>query len=275
MNNIILNNGVEMPWIGLGTYPMRGEECEYAVKSAAKNGYVLFDSSASYRNAEALGKSLKESFANREEYMLMTKLSNAQQRTKDVRKALTDSLRFLGMDYVDLYLLHWPNPGTYVECYQQMEELLQEGLIRAIGVSNFHEHHLEELFKYTSVVPAVNQVELHPLLDQHELVDFCRRKGIRMVSYSPFARMNERLIFHPVLVKIAQKYGVQVTQIIVRWNYQHGYVVIPKSANAVRQLENISVAGFSLTEEEMKKIDDCNADFRVRHNPDTCDFTKL
>lgn len=174
----------------------------------------------------------------------MTKLANYQQRTRDVRKALTDSLKFLGMDHVDLYLLHWPNPGTYVECYQQMEELQKEGLIRAIGVSNFHEHHLIELFKYTSVVPAVNQVEIHPLLNQRKLIDFCTGKGIQMISYSPFARMHERLILHPVLVKIAEKYHVKVTQVIIRWNYQHKYVAIPKSASPIRQLENISIDKF-------------------------------
>lgn len=275
MKDFILNNGMNIPWIGLGTYPMLNEECETAVKMAARNGYTLFDSSASYRNAVELGGALRKSFSKRSDYVLMTKLANSQQRTRNVRKALIDSLRFLGMDYVDLYLLHWPHPGTYVECYQQMEELLKEGLIRAIGVSNFHEHHLKELFQYTSVVPAVNQVELHPLLNQHNLVDFCKKNGILMVSYSPFARMHERLISNPILIHIAEKHDVRVTQVIIRWNYQHGYVVIPKSANNIRQLENISIYGFILSEEEMKQIDNCNEDFRVRYNPDTCDYTKL
>ena len=275
MNNIILNNGMEIPWIGLGTFPMRDLECENAIKTAARCGYSLFDSATSYRNAEAVGKALKQAFSKREDYVLMTKLANYQQRNGNVREALTESLRYLGLDYVDIYLLHWPNPGTYVECYQQMEELQKEGLIRAIGVSNFHEHHLEELFKYTSTMPAINQVELHPLLSQKPLAEFCERKGIKMVSYSPFARMDENLFSNEVLLRIAEKYHVKVTQIIVRWNYQHGYVVIPKSANISRQMENISVQDFELTKEDMQEIDGCNENYRVRHNPDTCDFKRL
>lgn len=275
MKNVVLNNGIEMPWIGLGTYPMRGEECQNAVESAAAAGYMLFDTSAIYRNAEAIGTAFKNSFLRREDYFLMTKISNRLQETRNVRAALTDTLHFLRLDYVDMYLLHWPNPGTYIECYQQMEELQKEGLTRAIGVSNFHEHHLEKLFQYSSIVPAVNQVELHPLLSQEKLANFCTQRGITMISYSPFARMHEKLMEHPVLLALAEKYGVKVTQIIVRWNYQHGYIVIPKSANPVRQRENIFVDTFELTETEMRDIDACNEDFRVRYNPDTCDFTKL
>ena len=275
MNDIILNNGESIPWIGLGTFPMKDEECATAVKYAVKNGYRLFDSAAAYRNAEVLGKALKENFSSRDDYKLMTKLSNRQQRTLDVRKALVDSLHFLGMDYVDFYLLHWPNPGTYVECYQQIEELVKEGLVKNIGVSNFHRHHLEELFKYMTIKPVVNQVELHPKLNQEELARYCYDNDIRMVSYSPFARMDPRLIEDVVLNDIANKYGVTVTQVIVRWNYQKGYVVIPKSANDERQRNNISVDTFELTEEDMERINGCNEDYRVRHNPDTCDFMRL
>lgn len=275
MNNIILNDGVTIPWIGFGTFPMREDECLNAVMSAARNGYRLFDSAAAYRNAEVLGQALKNSFQSRDEYIVMTKLSNRQQETRDVRKALTDSLRFLHMDYVDLYLLHWPNPGTYIECYQQMEELQKEGLIRSIGVCNFHQRHLQELFKHSTVRPAVNQVELHPLLSQKNLADFCSEYSIQMVSYSPFARMHEKLIKHEVLEELAAKYGITVTQLIVRWNYQHGYIAIPKSANVERQIENISVGNFVILDEDMERIDKCDENFRVRHNPDTCDFAKL
>lgn len=275
MNDNILYNGLTIPWIGLGTFPMMGDECKDAVKSAAKIGYRLFDSATSYRNAEVLGEALRECFEKREDYVLMTKLANYQQRTLDVRKALTDSLQYLGMEYVDLYLLHWPNPGTYVECYQQMEELQKEGLIRGIGVCNFHEHHLQELFRYTTVKPVLNQIELHPLLSQEKLAGFCQERNIQIVSYSPFARMHERLIKHKTLVEIAEKHNVKVTQVIVRWNYQHHYIVIPKSGSAERQLENISVEHFMLDEEDMRRIDSCNEDFRVRHNPDNCDFFQL
>lgn len=275
MEDFILYNGMGIPSIGLGTYPMKGEVCRNAVESAARVGYRLFDTAAAYGNEKDLGPALRKNFCSRTHYFVMTKLSNRQQDLRNVRKALTESLQSLRLDYIDIYLLHWPNPGTYLECYQQMEELQKEGLVRAIGVSNFHVHHLENLLKYATIKPALNQVELHPLLSQEKLARFCGERGIKMVSYTPFARMDERLIKNHVLMEIARKHNVKTTQVIVRWNYQHGYIAIPKSAEKERQRENISIDGFSLNEDEMSKIDRSNEDYRVRYNPDSCDFTKL
>lgn len=275
MNSFELNNGVKIPAIGLGTFPMRNDELRNAVKSAASVGYNSFDTASAYRNAEDLCVSLKENFTNREDFFITTKLSNTHQRTLDVRTALTTSLKLLGLDYVDLYLMHWPNSETYLECYSQMESLYKEGLTRAIGVCNFHEHHLNILLSNSSIVPGVNQIELHPLLSQEPLVEYCTAKGIIISSYSPFARMHEDLINNDTLIKLALKYNKKVTQIIMRWNFQKGYIAIPKSSNIQRQRENIDIFNFELCQEDMILIDSINRNFRVRHNPDNCDFNKL
>jgi diketogulonate reductase-like aldo/keto reductase len=171
--------------------------------------------------------------------------------------------------------MHWPVPDLYVSSWKQMEVLLEEGLVRAIGVCNFHQHHLSELLKVADVMPAVNQVELHPLLSQSSLVRVCRETGIQVEAYSPFAQMHDRLIKNEVLVSIAGRHQRTVPQIILRWDYQNGIVSVPRSSSAARLRENISIGDFTLSEEEMQMIDLLNADVRVRYDPDNCDFSKL
>lgn len=270
-----LNNGIKLPCIGLGTYSMNNQDIVTSIDSAVKCGYRAFDTASAYKNAEGLGMAMKRNFAKREDFFISTKLSNKHQRKGNVREALKTSLSFLQLEYVDLYLMHWPNPDTYVDCYQQMEELYKEGLVRAIGVCNFHQHHLENLLKYTTVIPVINQIELHPLLTQEQLVRYCKKNRIDIMSYSPFARMNEKLIQNTIINKIAQKYNKEVTQIIIRWNYQKKYFTIPKSENAMRQKKNIDIFNFTLDNEDIDLIDSINENFRVRHNPDCCDFNHL
>lgn len=277
MINVRLNNGFEFPIIGLGTFPMKRFELFRAVYYSLRSGYSSFDTSPAYGNEALLGYSLRilKHFGLGRRVFITTKLSNTDQRQGDVRRALINSMRRLQVSSVDLYLMHWPVPETYLTSWKQMESLYKEGLVKAIGVCNFHEHHLERLLEIASVIPAVNQVELHPLLSQGKLQLFCKAKGIAMQAYSPVARMNPKLVNNEVLLRISREHHKTVPQIIIRWDIQHGIITIPKSANGLRIHQNINIFDFELTEDEMQEIDALNENFRVRHNPDTADLSKL
>jgi diketogulonate reductase-like aldo/keto reductase len=273
--NITLNNGVEMPWIGMGTWPLNGWRFALLVRKAVKYGYHSFDLASAYGNETWFGRGLKICGQKRADLFITTKLSNTDQRTKDVRTAFCNSLARLGLQYLDLYLMHWPVPDLFVSSWKQMEVLYKEGLVRAIGVCNFHQHHLEELLKTADVTPAVNQIELHPLLSQKPLVKFCKELGIQVEAYSPVARMHERLVKNETMVSLAAKYQKTVPQIILRWDFQNGIPSVPKSSNPERLKQNIHSLDFALSEEEVELVDNLNEDIRVRYDPDNCDFDKL
>jgi diketogulonate reductase-like aldo/keto reductase/polysaccharide pyruvyl transferase WcaK-like protein len=275
VEKIVLNNGIEMPMIGLGTYPTNGVKLALLVRKAVKLGYRSFDTASAYGNEKWLGIGIRLSGVKRSDLFITTKASNAEQRTGDVISAVNKSKKRLGVKQVDLYLMHWPNPDTYLKSWKQMETLYKEGVVRAIGVCNFHEHHLLKLLEIADVIPVINQFELHPLLSQTSLVKFCHDKGIRVTAYSPLARMNDKLRKNTTLVKIAGKYQKTVPQIILRWNFQNHIISIPKTSNPARLKENIDIFDFSLSEEEMNLINQLNINFRVRFDPDNCDFNKL
>lgn len=267
-----LNNGINMPQLGLGTFPMHRALLKI-VPLAYLFGYRAFDTASAYGNEANLGRALK--LFPRSSFFITSKLSNSGQRSGDVRKELNATLSRLKLKYLDLYLMHWPNPGTYLTCWKKMEILYREGFLRAIGVCNFHEHHLEELLAMASVVPAVNQFELHPLLTQQPLVDYCASKGIAVQAYSPLARMNAKLINNPVLKELADKYQKSVPQIVLRWIMQLGYLTCPKTSSFARLKQNMAIFDFHLSDDEMKKVTALNENYRVRHNPDHADFDKL
>lgn len=275
MKNFVLHNGMEIPAVGLGTFPMRGAELVAAVVKSIKYGYSSFDTSAAYRNENDLGYALEICGKERKEIFITTKLSNAQQRLGDVRGALMESMEWLKVNYVDLYLMHWPNPETFLDSWKDMEVLYKEGLCRAIGVCNFHQHHIEKLLSIAKEVPVINQIELHPLLSQKPLIQYCNSQGILVQAYSPLARMHEKLINNQVIVSLAQKYNKSVVQIILRWNFQNGIVTIPKTSNEERLKTNIDIFDFNISKEDIKAIDAINENYRVRYNPDDCDFSKL
>lgn len=277
MKTITFNNGIKMPILGLGTWPMNGIKLVKVVYRSLKLGYTSFDTSSAYGNEKWLGRALRlmRVVGLGKQIFITTKLNNSEQRNGDVRRAVKNSLRKLNVKSIDLYLMHWPNTETYLDCWKQMEELYHEGLIKAIGVCNFHESHLEELLKIAKVIPVINQVELHPLLSQVKLRNYCTGKGIKMEAYTPLARMDVKLVENTYLKEYAKKYGKTVPQIILRWNVQHDIVVIPKSTSAERLKENIDVFDFELSLDEMLRIDSLNENYRVRHNPDTADFSKL
>ena len=271
-----LNNGLRYPQIGAGTFPLRGYSLLKAMYYAYKNGCVSFDTSPAYGNERWIGigiKMLKLLGAKR--IYVTTKLSNSGQRSGDVRAEFNSSLKRLGVTYIDLYLMHWPNPETYVEAWLEMERIYKEGHVGAIGVCNFHEHHLDKILEVAAVVPAVNQVELHPLLTQNKLREYCSGKGIQVQSYSPVARMDKKLIGNEALLLIANRHHKSVPQIILKWNIQSGLMVIPKSASSFKIKENFSLNDFVLTDVELKAIDSLNANYRVRYDPDNADFSKL
>lgn len=276
MDFVRLNNGVKMPIIGLGTYPLNKFKLVKSVVTAYRNGCMSFDTSSAYGNEKWLGRSLKIiKFLGAKNIFITTKLSNSEQRKGDVRTSLRTSMKNLGVSQIDLYLMHWPNPETYLDSWKQMEELYKEGLVKAIGVCNFHEHHLQKLLEIADVVPMINQVEIHPLFTQKPLREYCTNLGIKVQAYSPIARMHQKLVDHPTLIKLAKKYDKTVPQVILRWDIQNEIITIPKSGNKIRIMENFNIFDFTLSSEEIKMINDLNEDFRVRFNPDTVDYNKV
>ena len=276
MQYIRLNNNLEMPIIGIGTYPLNGIPLIKTVLHAYSCGYINIDTSDAYFNEECLGVAIKRimSYGGKLPF-ITTKLRNTSQRENNVREGFFYSMKRLGLKKIDLYLMHWPYPEKYLESWKQMETLYKEGLVGAIGVCNFHQHHLERLLEVAEVVPAINQIELHPLLSQKPIRDYCKDKGIHIQAYSPLARMDSKLAEHPVLVELAKKYKKTVPQVILRWDIQEGIIVIPKSGNKNRIEENIDIFDFELTKKEMLEIEGINEDYRVRFNPDTVDYINI
>ncbi|TLS49692.1 aldo/keto reductase [Paenibacillus antri] len=266
-----LNNGVKMPWLGLGVWRVEeGSQVEQSVAAAIANGYRSIDTAAVYGNEAGVGKAVRESGVKREELFITTKVWNADQGFDSTLRAHEASLEKLGLDYVDLYLVHWPVKGKYRETWKALVKLYEEKRVRAIGVSNHHIHHLDDIINDTGVVPAVNQVEYHPLLSQVELLSYCKSKGIQMEAWSPLMQGNN--LDHPTLKELATKHGKSTAQIVLRWDLQHGVVTIPKSTKEARIKENADVFDFELSAEDMGKIDAMNENRRFGADPDNFNF---
>jgi len=264
-----LNNNVQMPWLGFGVWQIEDPKVlNFAVKTALKAGYASIDTAEAYRNEKDVGIAIKESGIPREKLFITTKLWNARQREgyDAVLKAFEASRERLGLEYIDLFLIHWPIKGKYIEAWKAMIKLYREGVIRAIGVSNFHTYMLQELMDKTDVVPAVNQVELHPWLNQEPLVRFCRENGIQVEAYSPL--MNGHIGEVRELSGIAAKYGKTPAQVVLRWDLQRGIVVIPKSVHEHRIIENADIFDFELSEEDMEAIMVLNRNKRFLPDPE-------
>jgi methylglyoxal/glyoxal reductase len=262
-----LQNGVKMPWMGLGVFKVKeGEEVIQSVKAALKNGYIHIDTAAIYGNEEGVGQAIKESGVPRENLFITTKLWNTEQGYDTTLKAFETSMEKLGLDYLDLYLIHWPGKDKYKDTWRAFEKLYRDGRVRAIGVSNFLVHHLEDLLGTAEIKPMVNQVEFHPHLTQKDLQAFCKKEGIQLEAWSPLKQ--GQLLNDPTLTEIAQKYNKSVAQIILRWDLQNEVVTIPKSIKEQRIIENSNVFDFELTREDMERIDGMNQDSRAGSHPD-------
>lgn len=254
MKSIKLNNGIEMPMLGFGVFQVTDlAECERSVIDAIETGYRLIDTAQSYQNEEAVGKAIKSSGIAREELFITTKLWIQSKGYEGAKKAFETSLKKLRLDYLDLYLIHQPFGDVYGE-WRAMEELYQEGKIRAIGVSNFQPDRLIDLIIHNEIVPAVNQVETHPFHQQHEAHAFMKENNVQIESWGPFAEGKNDLFKNELLKSIGDKYHKSIAQVVLRWLTQRGVVAIPKSVRKERMAENLNSLDFELTAEEMDRI---------------------
>ncbi|GAA0908560.1 aldo/keto reductase [Streptomyces thermoalcalitolerans] len=268
--SITLNNGIRMPQLGFGVWQVPNDEAERAVATALEAGYRSIDTAAIYENEEGTGRAIAASGIPREDIFVTTKLWNSDQGYDSALRALDASLDRLGLEYVDLYLIHWPTPARekYVDTYKAFEKLYSEGRARAIGVSNFLPEHLDRLAAETSVVPAVNQIELHPHLQQHAAREYHAKRGIATEAWSPLGQ-GKGLLKVPAIVAIAQKHNRTPAQIVLRWHLQQGNIVIPKSVTPSRIRENIEVFDFRLDDEDLAAISALNEDRRLGPDPAT------
>lgn len=301
MNYKTLNNGVKIPVIGNGpaavgytpvyqtTTPniIRRAYNKFigrphlkslyvdAVAHSFRIGFNLLDYSAAYGDGSLIGKAIQKSGIQRKDLFLTTRITNRDQVQGTIRDSLFKQLKGFGTDYVDLFMFHWPVTDYYLNSWKEMVKLYKEGYCRAIGVANCHPHHLEKLLDVSDVIPAINQIEVHPLFTQKDLIRYCFDHNIAVEAYTAIARFDDRLMRLPLLKNIAKKYNKTIVQIILRWHIQNGVIPLVRSLNKKRQIENISIFDFQLTSEEMELIDGININSRLRYDPDNCDFSIL
>ncbi|MBD0779663.1 aldo/keto reductase [Maribacter sp. ANRC-HE7] len=266
-----LHNGVAMPYFGLGVYLSEdGQEVINAVRWAIEAGYRHIDTAAIYNNEKGVGEGIRESGINREELFVVSKVWNADQGYESTLKAFNESLRRLQLDYLDLYLIHWPVEGKYKETWRALEHLYREKKIRAIGVSNFLKHHLEDLQRSAVIAPMVNQMEFHPYLVQQDLIDYCNAHKIQYEAWSPM--MQGKIFELDSIKEMAKKYGKSPAHIVLRWDLQKGVVTIPKSVKKERIVNNADIFDFELSKEDMAYLDRLDKGKRFGPDPDTFDF---
>ncbi|MFD9700656.1 aldo/keto reductase [Lentzea sp. NPDC059081] len=269
VNNVKLSTGATMPQLGFGVWQVPDAEATPAVAEALKAGYRSIDTAAAYGNESGVGQAIAQSDVDRDDVFVTTKLWNADHGHDKTLRAFDSSLRKLGLDVLDLYLIHWPTPARdlYVDTWKAFVELQKEGRVRAIGVSNFQPAHLSRLIDETGVAPAVNQIELHPYLQQTELRAFHAEHGIQTEAWSPLGQGGE-LLSDPVVAEIAARHGRSAAQVVLRWHLQIGNVVIPKSVTPSRIRENIAVFDFELSDEEVAALSTLDRGGRIGPNPD-------
>ncbi|OGU28227.1 MAG: glyoxal reductase [Ignavibacteria bacterium GWA2_35_9] len=265
-----LNNGIEIPRLGLGTYNItRKKDVDRAIHSALEAGYRLIDTAAAYYNEREIGEAIKSSTVTREEIFITTKLDNSDHGYKSTFRAFEQSLSRLDTDYVDLYLIHWPISRRRNESWKAMEELLEKGKCKAIGVSNYMINHLEDLKKNSSVLPAVNQIEFNPFVFEREVKEYCQNLGVAVEAYTPIAR--GRKFKHQDIKRLSDKYGKTEAQVMLRWGIQHNVIVIPKSSSPERIKENADIFNFNISDEDMGVMNSLDEDLRYSPDPHNYD----
>ncbi len=276
MGNVTLNNGLEMPLVGYGVFRVpEGDDLAEAVKTAITKGFRSIDTAQVYRNEESVGRGIRaaieEGLVTREELFITSKVWNDGLSYEETLAAYESSLEKIGLDYLDLYLMHWPGiDDNYIDVYKALEKIYQDGRVRSIGVSNFHVHHLENLLKETTVIPVINQIEFHPHLTQKEVRAYCKDKGIQVEAWSPL--MNGSLLEEALIQELAAKYDKTPAQIVLRYDVQCHVVTIPKTMTPTRMVENLDVFDFALTEEEMSQLDALNDGRRCGPDPEKFNF---
>ncbi|ACA37727.1 aldo/keto reductase [Lysinibacillus sphaericus] len=276
MGTVTLNNGLKMPLVGYGVFRVpEGEDLAEAVKTAIAKGYRSIDTAQVYRNEESVGRGIRaaieEGLVTREELFITSKVWNDGLSYDETLAAYDSSLEKIGLDYLDLYLVHWPGIDTnYLDVYKALEKIYQDGRVRSIGVSNFHVHHLEYLLKEATVVPVINQIEFHPHLTQEEVRAYCTDKGIQVEAWSPL--MNGALLEEALIQELASKYGKTPAQIVLRYDVQHNVVTIPKTMTETRMIENLDIFDFALTDDEMTQLDALNDGLRCGPDPEKFNF---
>jgi len=271
---VTLNNGVKMPQFGLGVFKVdNAADIKNSIKWALADGYRLIDTAMIYQNEQWVGEAIKESGVPREDLFITSKLWNSDRGYEGTKAAFAASLQRLGLDYLDLYLIHWPADG-YVESWRAMTDLYHEGKIRAIGVSNFEPHHIDDLLAHSDVVPVVDQIETHPLFQQKELHRYLANHQIVHEAWGPLGQGKSNILVDPVLTKIAAKYNKTTAQVVLRWHIDRGVIVIPKSIHEQRLAENANIFDFALTDEEMQAIAGLDQNKRLSHDPDDTEWLK-
>ncbi|MFJ7646141.1 aldo/keto reductase [Lysinibacillus sp. NPDC097279] len=273
-DTITLNNGLQMPGMGLGVFQVENDATAEMVKNAIEVGYRSIDTAAIYGNEEGVGEGIKQALAStglrREDLFITSKVWNNGLSYDETIAAYEESLQKLGLDYLDLYLIHWPGKDKYAESWRALEDLYEQGKMKAIGVCNFTVAHLEKLLLVARVIPANNQVEFHPRLQQVALRSFCDKHQIQLEAWAPL--MQGGLLEDETIAKIATKYGKSIAQVILRWDVQNGVITIPKSVRRERMMQNADIFDFTLTDAEMSIINSMNVEQRVGPNPDDFDF---
>lgn len=268
MNFVTLNNGLKMPQLGFGVWQVDNDQAEVAVAKAIDVGYTSIDTAMIYQNESGVGKAIQATSVPREDLFITTKVWNSDQGYENTLRAFDESLARLGLDYVDLYLIHWPTPefDQYVDTYKALEKLYHDGRVKAIGVCNFDIEHLERILKECDVKPVLNQVECHPYLDQKELKDFCAKHEIFVEAWSPLQQGGE-VLSEEIIQKIAKNHRKSPAQIVLRWHLQNNTIVIPKSVTPARIEENFNVFDFELSANEMEEINKLNRNERKGPKP--------
>ncbi|WP_214725441.1 aldo/keto reductase [Exiguobacterium sp. s143] len=274
-DTIELNNGLKMPGMGLGVFQVANDATAEMVKEAIEVGYRSIDTASIYGNESGVGMGIKQALAStdlqREDLFITSKVWNDGLNYDETKRAYEESLNELGLDYLDLYLIHWPGKDKYTESWRALEDLYIEGKIKAIGVCNFNTGHLKDLLSFARIKPVLNQVEFHPRLQQENLRDFCATHHIQLEAWAPL--MQGGLLKNETLSKIASNHGKTIAQVVLKWDIQNGVITIPKSVRKERMKQNADIFDFNLTDEEMMTINKLNLDQRVGPNPDEYDFT--